>query len=463
MIVIGPSARRSAVAIGSGSPSCVAIGSKPLPTSPRRRRWPAECPWAATAPPGRRFGPPRPPPATPDDVLAASTPGGSTPTPRRTGPRASSAPLRPLVSWKRRGRRAWSAAGRSAPGPAPGWRTPPQPGHSVQAATARRRGHHAEPGTAAAVSVGHRGGGELVLGQHRGDVRRGRTRRRRGPRCWRRRHRRCSRRRSPRDIRRCGRRLDAAGHILTCFPSPHTVTRLATELGSPVRPESQIFRAAPARNRPKPVAPQRFRPSVTGCWRSAARWRRTVRAMSRSGAAAIAAHHHHAQRLRRGVAPAPVAVGASHVDAGAPAVTGQRDGGVDRRLGHLGHLQPWRGLPRRSAGRRSPDGSRSPARRPAARRPPQPQPTSTTANGVAATGPCRDSTPAPRAAAAGCRAGSRRARGRPRGPAWPASAGLRSARRPQRGTAGTFRRCASNSRRSALDSDPRTYAASQVR
>ena len=29
---------------------------------------------------------------------------------------------------------------------------------------------HAEPGAAAAVAVGHCGGGELVLGQHRGDV-----------------------------------------------------------------------------------------------------------------------------------------------------------------------------------------------------------------------------------------------------------------------------------------------------
>ena len=45
-----------------------------------------------------------------------------------------------------------------------------QPRHGVQAPAARGRGHDAEPGTAAAVAVGHGRGGELVFGQHRGDV-----------------------------------------------------------------------------------------------------------------------------------------------------------------------------------------------------------------------------------------------------------------------------------------------------
>src|SRR5262249_52329340 len=45
-----------------------------------------------------------------------------------------------------------------------------QPRNGVQATAARGRGHHAEPGAAAAVAVSHRGGGELVFGQYRGDV-----------------------------------------------------------------------------------------------------------------------------------------------------------------------------------------------------------------------------------------------------------------------------------------------------
>src|SRR4029079_4938919 len=45
-----------------------------------------------------------------------------------------------------------------------------EPRHGVQATAARGRGHHAKPGAAAAIPVGHRGSGELVLGQDCGDV-----------------------------------------------------------------------------------------------------------------------------------------------------------------------------------------------------------------------------------------------------------------------------------------------------
>ncbi|CAG7092288.1 hypothetical protein PICSAR192_02719 [Mycobacterium avium subsp. paratuberculosis] len=44
-------------------------------------------------------------------------------------------------------------------------------GHEIQRSAARGRGHHPESRSASAVSVGHRGGGELVLGQHRGELR----------------------------------------------------------------------------------------------------------------------------------------------------------------------------------------------------------------------------------------------------------------------------------------------------
>ena len=85
---------------------------------------------------------------------------------------AFSEPLRPLVSWK-------------LPRPSivvAGWPTSastgtrlandsPRPGTRFSAPAAGGRGHYAQAGAAAAVAVGHRGGGELVLGQHRGDVR----------------------------------------------------------------------------------------------------------------------------------------------------------------------------------------------------------------------------------------------------------------------------------------------------
>jgi hypothetical protein len=45
-----------------------------------------------------------------------------------------------------------------------------QPGHQIQAPAARGGCDNTQSGSAAAVSVGHRGRGELVLGQHCGDL-----------------------------------------------------------------------------------------------------------------------------------------------------------------------------------------------------------------------------------------------------------------------------------------------------
>ena len=103
MIVIGPSAFRSARAIGlrvarAATPT-VAVGSvAPAPCSPDVACWTSFGSSSTAGPPragGRdRLGQRR------GDVIGRRAPDGRTPTPRRTAPRASSAPLRPLVSWK---------------------------------------------------------------------------------------------------------------------------------------------------------------------------------------------------------------------------------------------------------------------------------------------------------------------------------------------------------------------------
>ena len=87
MIVIGPSARRSAHAITCGSPGSVPASSNPSTVGSRFRI--AEYSWAATTLPVHRFGQPRSPLAAPRRCLRAAPPAGRTPTPRRT------APLRP--------------------------------------------------------------------------------------------------------------------------------------------------------------------------------------------------------------------------------------------------------------------------------------------------------------------------------------------------------------------------------
>src|SRR6202044_1237538 len=46
-----------------------------------------------------------------------------------------------------------------------------QSGNKIQRAPAGSRGDYAQAGAAAAVAIGHRGSGKLVLGQHGGDVR----------------------------------------------------------------------------------------------------------------------------------------------------------------------------------------------------------------------------------------------------------------------------------------------------
>ena len=329
MIVIGPSARRSACAIGCGIAELCrgadrrrdAVGDRPIGLLNVLGQQ-QHCGPAA-------FARPRSPRAAPRRCPRAAPPAGSTPTPRRTAPRAFSAPLRPLVSWK--APRPSSVVGGWPISASTGTRlanASPSPGNGVQAAAARGRGHHAQPGAAAAVTVGHRGRGELVLGQHRGDV--------------------VAEVRGVVEIldvgtvdaedvvdaarreiaRRCGRPPDAFWPSVTCPPAPdsdttrgrswvHRVTGITGSFRSrtfPVSDETSCTAAIssfgigvlPLGSAVAPDSPSQVAISVV---------------------TAVAAHHDHRQVLRRRRLPrlAPVAVGAGHVDAGAPAVTGQRD------------------------------------------------------------------------------------------------------------------------------------------
>ena len=127
----------------------------------------------------------------------------------------------------------------------------------------------------------------------------------------------------------------------------HPVTRRRVAIGSPGRLESQILFEQHLPVVDETSCTAAISSFGIGVFRWAARWRRTIPARSRPGCG-----------CRRGRPPpcrgsaaarrrsAPVAVRARHVDAGAPAVAGHRDAGVDRRRGHLGHLHALRGAVR---------------------------------------------------------------------------------------------------------------------
>ena len=235
-----------------------------------------------------------------------------------------SAPLRPLVSWKAAaavecGRRL--ADQRQHRHPA-GQRLP-QPGNGVQRAATRGGRDDAESGAAAAVSVGHGGGGELVLGQHRGDVVDGSARRRRDLRCWRRPRRRCG---STPMAARCSTMWSTTRYCLchgfTCLTSPPASTRPASNFGSPRSGLKVLFAANVAAHVVVGGTTSRTRSgrSASKCCRRLTRWHRSARPMSRVGSGY--------RRGRRPPSPGSacfvldaariLAVGADHVDLRAP-------------------------------------------------------------------------------------------------------------------------------------------------
>ena len=172
MIVIGPSARRSARAIACGSPSAARLPPLERPfTEPVMSR--LDC-WMSFGS-SSTAGPPRlaAAMASGNAVVMSSGVEHASAEHRHRGEQrlavqctvSAAGVLEGAAAVERRRRLADQRQHRN-----PAGQRLTQAGNGIQTATARSRGDDAQTGAAAAVAVGHRRRGELVLGQYGGDV-----------------------------------------------------------------------------------------------------------------------------------------------------------------------------------------------------------------------------------------------------------------------------------------------------